>query len=134
MSSCQYLNRDGKEGIWVPDSPKSKVRARGKGSVRIRVQSHQEKAWQRLDGYPVRRKDAQGKTQFLAGGVSAGLRPNIVFRGATAPKTCLRDPWHRAPQVSSYRATLTIQGMVILSLKAEAITELQSTNREIQRL
>lgn len=81
MSSCQYLNRDGKEGIWVPDSPKSKVRARGKGSVRIRVQSHQEKAWQRLDGYPVRCKDSQGKTQFLAGGVSAGLRPNIVFRG-----------------------------------------------------
>lgn len=62
-------------------APSPKVRARGKGSVRIRVQSHQEKAWQRLDGYPVRCKDSQGKTQFLADGVSAGLRQNIVFRG-----------------------------------------------------
>lgn len=49
--------------------------------------------------------------------------------GATAPKTCLRDPLHGVPQVSSYRATSTVQGVVVLSLKAEAITELQSTNR-----
>lgn len=53
--------------------------------------------------------------------------------GATAPKTCLRDPLHRVPQVSSYRETLTVQGVVILSLRAEAITELQSKDREIQR-
>lgn len=116
-------------------APSPKAGTRGKGSVRSGVQSHQGKAWKILDGYPIMhrfpRKDS-GPGRCGESWVKREYWIQRPHKGLLSTRSDSRNHGIVGPKFLATVQPRQFRMVVILSLKAEDITELHSTDREFE--